>query len=142
MVPEYRWLTLPRRNCACAAGRSITQKRKITDFLIPTTFISTAEGAGSGTREETGLPPLPKRNTHRQSFDPKWQDEFQWVIYNLSDEGSGKPSMLCRLCCKHNEMSSRMVCICIPRQLLRKDKLREHECPSATTTPCRQTAGP
>ena len=81
------------------------------DFLSPMPSVSIAEGASLGTREETESPPPPKRNTHRQSFDPKWQDEVPWVEYNPSDKSSGKPSMLCRLCCKHNKMSRRIVYI-------------------------------
>ena len=35
--------------------------------------------------------------------------------------------MLCRLCRKHNVESKRMVWLMIPCNLLRKDKLRDHE---------------
>ena len=69
---------------------------------------------------------LPKQSSHRETFDPKWNDEFPWVIYLSPDQDNG-PSMLCRLCHKYNESSKRMVWLTIPCKLLRKDKLREHE---------------
>ena len=93
---------------------------KITDFMIP-----------SGSREPEARDvhidhsPLPKRSSHRETFDPKWNNEFLWVIYLPPDQGNG-PSMLCRLCRKY-ESSMRMVWLTIPCKLLRKDKLREHE---------------
>ena len=59
-------------------------------------------------------------------FDPKWTDEFPWVVNVPADREYG-PSMLCRLCRKHNEVSKRMVWLTIPCKLLRKDKLRDHE---------------
>ena len=102
----------------------MAQKQKITDFLSP------ARSAPPATEtRETGdpsVPPPSKRCSHRQSFDPKWQDEFPWVVYNTPDI-EGRPSMLCSLCRKHSETSNRMVWISIPCRLVRKDKLREHE---------------
>jgi hypothetical protein len=94
---------------------------KTTDYMIP-----------SGSREpevrdvHVDHSPLPKRSSHRETFDPKWNDEFPWVIYLPPDQDNG-PSMLCRLCHKYNESSKRMVWLTIPCKLLRKDKLREHE---------------
>ena len=48
------------------------------------------------------------------------------MIYVPPDQDDG-PSMLSRLCRKHNESSKRMVWLTVPCKLLRKDKLREHE---------------
>ena len=102
----------------------MAQKQKLTDFLSPAGPVSSA----AETREtgDHSSPPSSKRSSHRQSFDPKWLDEFPWVVYNPSD-AEGGPSMLCSLCRKHNEMSKRMVWIALPCRLLHKDKLREHE---------------
>ena len=104
-----------------ALSAAMAQKRKITDFVsppIPTSF------APSATSEPVAPPPS-KRCSHRQSFDPKWQEEFPWVVY--TPDGEDGPSMLCRLCRKHNEASKRMVWISVPSRLFRKDKLRQHE---------------
>ena len=101
----------------------MAQKRslfKITDFMT---------GSSRKEREEGDVdcvPPPPKRGCHRCTFDPKWTDEFPWVVYVPADRDDG-PSMLCRLCRKHNDASKRMVWLTIPCQLLRKDKLRDHE---------------
>ena len=70
--------------------------------------------------------PPPKRSSHCATFDSKWTDEFPWVVHVPADRENG-PSMLCRLCRKHNEVSKRMVWLTIPCKLLRKDKLRDHE---------------
>ena len=102
----------------------MAQKRKITDFMSPSTRYSSSRETGESNADNA--PPPSKRCSHRQSFDPKWQDEFPWVVYNLPAIEGG-PSMLCSLCRKHNELSKRMVWISIPCKLLRKDKLREHE---------------
>ena len=59
------------------------------------------------------VPPLPKRSSHRGTFDPKWADEFPWVVHVPADRDD-EPSMPCRLCRKHNEASKRMVWLTIP----------------------------
>ena len=95
----------------------MAQKRslsKITDFIT---------GSSRKEREEGDvdcIPPPTKRICHRGTLDPKW------VVYVPADREDG-PSMLCRLCCKHNDASKRMVWLTIPCKLLRKDKLRDHE---------------
>ena len=47
--------------------------------------------------------PVPKCTKHHDSFDPKWKDEFTWLIYILFEHADG-PSMLYSLCHKHNEL--------------------------------------
>ena len=49
---------------------------KITDFLIATS-------AGSAVRDvEGGVGPTPpKRTKHRDSYNPKWSEEFPWLRY-------------------------------------------------------------
>ena len=66
---------------------------KITDFMIP---------SGSRVPEARDVhvdhSPLPKRSklSHRETFDPKWNDEFPWVIYLPPDRDNG-PSMQIRV---------------------------------------------
>lgn len=99
----------------------MAQKRRITDFLTPS---GSRDPRPQGT--DVDREPPPKRSSHRDSFDPKWNDEFPWVIYVPPDDDH-EPSMFCRICRKHNEASKRMVWLTVPCKLLRKDKLREHE---------------
>ena len=99
---------------------AMAQKRSLTDFMT---------GSSRKEREEGDVdcvPPPPKRSCHRGTFDPKWTDEFPWVVYVPADREDG-PSMLCRLCRKHNDASKRMVWLTIPCKLLCKDKLRDHD---------------
>ena len=70
--------------------------------------------------------PDPKRSKHRDSYDPKWADEFTWLRYIPADQEDG-PSSFCSICQKHNKSSSSMVWITIPCKHLHKDKIREHE---------------
>lgn len=101
----------------------MTQKRKITDYL------SVSASSGSVVREsaEGGVGPTPaKHGKHRDSYDPKWEEDFTWLRYIHADQEDG-PSMLCTLCKKHNKSSKRMVWLTIPCKLFRKNKVREHE---------------
>ena len=101
----------------------MAQKRslsKITDFMTGSSRKEREEG------DVNCIPPPPKRSCHRGTFDPKWTDEFPWVVYVPVDREDGQ-SMLCKLCRKHNDASKRMVWLTIPCKLLRKDKLRDHE---------------
>ena len=98
---------------------AMSQKRslstaKITNFMRPC-------GSRELERSEEAVasPPPPKRSSHRDTFDPRWNDEFPWVIYT--------PDQDCRLCRKHNESSKRMVWLSVPCKLFHKDKLREHK---------------
>ena len=109
-------------------GNRQTDRQTDRQTQRPST-VTLAAHARRGLTRETGdlsAPPPSKRCSHRQSFDPKWQDEFPWVVYNPPDIEGG-PSMLCSLCRKHSETSKRMVWISIPCRLVRKDKLREHK---------------
>ena len=77
----------------------MAQKRslsKITDFMTGSSRKERVEG------DVDCVPPPPKRSGHRGTFDPKWADEFPWVVHVPADREDG-PSMLCRLCRKHNE---------------------------------------
>ena len=102
---------------AMAQERSLS---KITDFMT---------GSSRKEREEGDVdcvPPPPKRSCHCCTFDPKWTDEFPWVVY-VPAAREDRPSMLCRLCRKHNDASKRMVWLTIRCKLLRKDNLHDHE---------------
>ena len=86
---------MERVRVRCRAMARKCSLPKTTDYMIP-----------SGSREpevrdvHVDHSPLPKRSSHRETFDPKWNDEFSWVIYLPSDQDNG-PSMLCRLCRKY-----------------------------------------
>ena len=86
----------------------MAQKRslsKITDFMTGSSRKEREEG------DVNCVPPPPKRGCHRGTFDPKWTDEFPWVVYVPVDREDG---VLCKLCRKHNDASKRMVCLRLP----------------------------
>ena len=108
------WVLVPVRS-ATAQKRSLY---KITDFMTGSLRREHEE------RDVDCIPPLSKCSSHRATFDLKWTDECPWVVHVPADREDG-PSMLCRLCRKHNVESKRMVWLMIPCKLHRKDK-RDH----------------
>ena len=68
-------------------------------------------GSSRKEREEGDVdcvPPPSKRSGHRDTFDPKWTDEFPWVVHVPADREDG-PSMLCSAVSTTKRPSERFV---------------------------------
>ena len=72
---------------------TMAQKRKIpppkiTDFLQASSR-RTRSTEHESVEERVGPAP-PKRSKHRDSYDPKWEEEFTWLRYVPADQEDGR----------------------------------------------------
>lgn len=102
---------------------------KITDYFnISTTGESSRSSRSMPDGGDVDLvPSKAKQSKHRDTYDPRWAEQFPWLIHIPHDfSGQSDSGLLCALCKKHNGTSKRMVWINIPCKQLRKDKIRAH----------------
>ena len=102
-----------------ANKRKAPESRKLTDFFAHPGESSTTSTENDSIEDDAMV--VAKHTNHRCTFNPEWNDEFQWLLLK-PDEG-----MYCTLCQKHNKSTKRKVFITTPCVLYRKDKLHEHQ---------------